>query len=1226
MIAQLRAQLSTIVLFAVIGLVVGALPLIIRLWRRWREERAARPPSASTSLARRDGNKRPDGLRADQLLKIWRRFLAAQPWRYRASIADYPSVIVFGAAGAGKSLLIDTQVDWAAQQQRFFPSATDDPLLQIYLGGKVTVQEVSPALLGDDSPSARRALSRLWRAWSGRRAPNVVVVLDGEQLGRVSSAELRRQAQLVRGKLHLLQEIHRRPARVSVCLTHMDAVEGFAELQRVCKRHQLSSALELARFAGEGEAAPLFAPHEPHLPLALTSLPSAGYCRLVELFADAGQAGAALASFLVPLTEPSPLSAPPALDRLFLFAPDPELQVDRVFAAALAPQPTARRRIHLVRCAAAASGLALWVGGAHWHHARKLARAEAAVAELAQRAAPPTSQSPRSQFPTSQFPTSQLPSPWPSTSQSSSLSPSETPSDGAPIDLPGALDRADRALADVRSAERWWPLLRWSARPQKHALAQSLVESVRAAYLVPALEQCQGECREVGLYGLGVLYAAPDDALGRLVGDHLRHFAANLGVPESAVASYLRWTERPWRQTPSLALLARLLSGGDLAGSEKPWRDFLDELEAAYDSADVTGRLADLQSRAQALAATLERSRTFVHVPALERLLADAAPPEVASLVRAPRRQETLAWLTRNAGPVEGLLAMVQKGDPSAAQLGQMTAAAFVAHVDALLRDGGSERYVIELGRRYAFARPRWLELVARASVRAYVQKPGYPFLPRAGAGGEPAADLVPDLYRRVVVEGSIKPALDEFGKRLGASPLPASDRSALAAYVLDQMSLYAQRYRDALLSVETFHLDVRTSAELHGAIAEMTQPSGGLQRWLRRIAEDADLGALETPYLRPLGDAVAPLAPLVRLVKPGRDAGPGPLGRYVALVGKLARELAGVERDPNATGGVALAALGTPPLPGASAPPAEESEGLARVLSPVGRVSAAMLLEPEQSYLAQVKVWLDEVGLSGELRRPFVEPFDRVLDFGVPEIEAALAAQWNRQWNAVSPMFAKYPFRRGARRDVAPEELDALRFGGPFWTSFRAMLAPFCVARGTTWSARAPLVRPVRLPSGMLARVNLVARLARIFWDKEGKRAPLELSVTALPLPKDLGADGYVTMSFLRAGGASVFGFNQRPMSRTFAPAWWSSEGASMGVSFGDGAFKAAPDRSIDVAESSWSFYRLLERARSSDEVVAWVIPDGFRHRAVTLRFVVHGDPVALRPWTLFNNSRGEP
>src|SRR5438094_3888390 len=108
MIAQLRAQLSTIVLVAVAALIFGALPLIIRLWRRWREERAARP----APLVKRSDVKRADGLRPRQLVDIWRRFLAAQPWRYRASIADYPQVIVLGAAGAGKSLLIDTQVDW----------------------------------------------------------------------------------------------------------------------------------------------------------------------------------------------------------------------------------------------------------------------------------------------------------------------------------------------------------------------------------------------------------------------------------------------------------------------------------------------------------------------------------------------------------------------------------------------------------------------------------------------------------------------------------------------------------------------------------------------------------------------------------------------------------------------------------------------------------------------------------------------------------------------------------------------------------------------------------------------------------------------------------------------------------------------------------------------------------------------------------------------------------
>src|SRR5262249_40944802 len=156
--------------------------------------------------------------------------------------------------------------------------------------------------------------------------------------------------------------------------------------------------------------------------------------------------------------------------------------------------------------------------------------------------------------------------------------------------------------------------------------------------------------------------------------------------------------------------------------------------------------------------------------------------------------------------------------------------------------------------------------------------------------------DAPPEAYRRITVEGTVRPALDEFAKRLTGSPLPAADKSALAAYVLDQMSLYAQRYREALLSTQLWHLQVRPATELRGAVAEMIQPGGGLMRWLNRLADDADLGKLDSAYLRPLGDAVAPLQPLVRLVKPGKDAGPGELGKYVALITKLSRELMGVE------------------------------------------------------------------------------------------------------------------------------------------------------------------------------------------------------------------------------------------------------------------------------------------------------------------------------------------
>jgi type VI secretion system protein ImpL len=146
-----------------------ALAAIVYAVYHWLRRRGPR----TTALARRESTLHPDAL-----LHLWRRFVRAQPWRHRASIAEYPTVVVLGGAGAGKSKLIDEQVDWQAQKKRFFPSVTDDPLLQIYIGGRVIVQELSAALLADDSSEARRALKRLWRASAGRRPPGVLVVVD----------------------------------------------------------------------------------------------------------------------------------------------------------------------------------------------------------------------------------------------------------------------------------------------------------------------------------------------------------------------------------------------------------------------------------------------------------------------------------------------------------------------------------------------------------------------------------------------------------------------------------------------------------------------------------------------------------------------------------------------------------------------------------------------------------------------------------------------------------------------------------------------------------------------------------------------------------------------------------------------------------------------------------------------------------------------------------------
>jgi type VI secretion system protein ImpL len=1171
-----QTALSPLV-YAVSALVLAALAGLGFFLFRWWQSRARIQPAA----------RRRSQLAPDHLVQIWRRFLGGLPWRHRGSISEYPTVLVLGPAGAGKSQLIDAQVDWQAQKKRFFPSVTSDPLLQIYVGSRVIVQELSAALLADDSAEARRALKRLWRASAKTRAPGVLVVLDAIALGNAAPEELRRQAQLLRGKIDLLQELHGRPARVSVCLSHMDGFGGFAELAAVCARGQLPLAVDLRPLARrDGGDVRLLGAREDYLGLALTASSSESFSRVVELMWSSGGIGATLPAFLAPLVEKSRLGTPPELDRLFFFAPG--VEIDRAF---LAPVPSARAalplRRHVIRLGIAGGVATLLLGAAHLNHARKLDEADVAVARYAELAAQPAAAAASSSAP----------------------------------ELRARLERADAALTALHGAQNWWPLLKLSGRAHKQKLATQLTTATRVAYLLPLLQRGSLESRELALYALGLVYAARDNALGEWIAPRAAHWATNLAVPETAVSAYVRWSERAWPEPVTVAFVAE---DNDPTLSLKPWSELLVELQGVYESQDLGPDPKGLQAKAAALAEALDRSRKFSEVPRLLSLLPTLAPLDLNALLRAPRRDEALSWVESNRGTLEALLAMVTQYDLSPALLGRMMVGAFIGHVNKVLASGTSDVFTLKLERPYSFSQKRWAEMTARAAIQIYVRQPGYPFLPREASPAAPDVATPPaaaDVYHRVVVDGTVRPALDELGKKLPASALPAADKATLLAYVLEQANAYAQRYREALFAAyQPFHLTARTAADLPLAVTQLIQPNGGFMRWLRAIADDADLGNLDSLYLRPLADAVAPLSPIVRLVKPGKDAGPGELGKYIAMVTRLSRDLAGTER---AAGPFASAGLLPPPSPGAlvASDVTSGGDGLVRLLSPVGRVAMTMMLQPDTSYLAQANQWLAEVGISDDLKEPFLEPFNRVLDFGVPELEGALKQQWTRTWAQVAPLFGKYPFHRRATREVEPNELEVLKEGGgAFWQTFRE-IAPFCMQRGESWSARAPLPRPLNLPAGMLGRVNLIARLARTYFDKDGKRAPLMLTVTPLPLPKELDRSGYVTMSFLRAGGASVFGFNQQPTARAFLPSWWGGDGASIGIMFGDPDLKGTPDREIDAAASPWSLYRLIEKASVVGDTVVWTLPgDGNRRRTVPVRFVLRGDAIALHPWTLFS------
>ena len=146
------------------------------------------------------------------LLTIWKEFLLQIPKEFRRSIMMYEPFVVLGESGVGKSSLIDACTDWQGQARQFYPSYTTNPLLQIYLGSQVVVQEIPSALLNDSSKPVLSALRRLWKPLFRKKEPTVVVALDASSFQTDTIESLKRHAQMIRGKINIISRLRRKPA------------------------------------------------------------------------------------------------------------------------------------------------------------------------------------------------------------------------------------------------------------------------------------------------------------------------------------------------------------------------------------------------------------------------------------------------------------------------------------------------------------------------------------------------------------------------------------------------------------------------------------------------------------------------------------------------------------------------------------------------------------------------------------------------------------------------------------------------------------------------------------------------------------------------------------------------------------------------------------------------------------------------------------------------------
>jgi type VI secretion system protein ImpL len=1149
---------STLLIAIGVGLLLLTAIVLLILWRR-RRSRGAAP--AGPSLSRR-------------LESVWQPFYRSLPRHAR----HFSTVVVVGEAGAGKSRLIDTHVDWRGQSHQFLPGAAQSELLQLYLGPDVIVHELSASLLRDTSAGARRALGKLWRRL-GRGPAIVVVVLNAHDLAAPRPDALRSLAQLVRGKLRLIAA--RRPVELRVCLTHLDQVVGYQEVAHVLGSHTRGLAIDQA--SADTVAAQL----EARLTRALVRQRHDEFRRMVGFCQSFPARFAALAPFLRSLAGDEPFAPRYRLDSLCLSAAGRDGQIGQPFAvsrAAVIHGLRVSRRRHAAASLALGGALAAAALSVGLWHAEHVTQAERAVDALVAHA------------------------------QGGSTDERTGGSAGQLASEPtGEIDAAEQAAASeidrLHRSEHLW--LDRSFVPRKQRLRQRFLDTVRQSYIFPRIRA--GASRVELLYAVALLYAARDTELGALVNEHAPRFAERMNVPVHVVADYVGLSEQPW--TGRIDLPAPGASPAALEAAD--WRPYLEQL------AGVLGQERMAPAELEALLA-----RTPIVSDGDElRLLAATAdllgrdPALRARLAAVLAPQRDSAWVREHHADLAAVTEMVRRAHLRVPAVAGWPLARLVRELQALALPAGPHlQYSFEIeGQSFAIDAGAWASLLARsrsglmldAFLTDVSAKPREPFLPAdLGLPDEGAVAEVPSqgpsavirgAYTRAAFDAYVAPVLSAFDQ-VDSVPLPLgpADRARLESMVHQSASAYARSYGRELESYyRSFRFEVTTPAALAPALGALIQPSSPLVAFLRTVAaQAAPAGMGEGAAFAPMRQSVAPFAPVSALVAEDDKGNLPHIEPYQKILATL--------------------------LPVAAAPapaPAPEAADAGLPLSALGTLALQAMDAPDKDQREAVRLWLLEVGVYEDWQQqPFLAPVQRVYRLGTANIEAEAERAWRKQVRPlVRDMLDQVPFRRDSRTSVPAAELELVlraqgKEPGTFWVAFQQYLGSVTTRdRKGRWHMRGHL----GAPDGMLSLVDALGRLSDTLWDADGNRVPITLELTPRPLPRK-SVNGHVaTLGYLDTGSTSAHAFNQRPEARSFTFPWWDQTSASVGVMLSepDGDSQAY---SIDVAEPDWSLYRLFQQGRMSEDLeLSWRIPIS-GDDSIRVRFVLDRDP-----WSLFRVPR---
>lgn len=1178
--------LVTVLSFLLIGL------LVWWLWKRY---------SKLVKAWWLDFTRKPE-IDPNALILIWQEFWHSLPRTLRSNARKYPVYVVMGDHGSGKTTLIKQRKFIEAQPYRGHGSSERDPLMQVFLSNDAIIIELSARFLYATTPDYSDALITFWRELPVN-ARMVLVANIKSLLTDVEDNQARVFDALV-GKLALLSELNEVRISFAFVLTHMDSLQGYTAFQRYAARVSLDVQVRL----DPAEPVPQFSHglsyYKEYLEHVLVNSSAQDFLDIVSLFNQSSSVLQQAYELLNTACRHYEFESV-ALDRVCLQSSE----VDAHEAGQRGSDPFWYQTTGITRRDIYSS-----------RHIRRAAVIAGLIVPL------------------------QVSSYW-----------FEKQNIDQVVDMLNAMP----SIKKYEYAHTVHPQIqrlgaRLLPKPKIHRLPEvtlgmfvydffddmdrklmpAIMRSIRSNYILPRLSQVQNEenTYQKIIRILALLHANDDNAMGVYFQDP--NVQDGLAIPYEIIDDYLLFNTNP--EDPQLQKLkdidyvnyeGNLGYGQILHSSESPWRRFADNLNSAMQQPYLTpGILDGLQKTARNV---FEISRRILHVPNLDA-----------------QRE----WL-ENHGYISLRTRLEWQKYPTQAQLespalheaaklvmdGSIANPAVPANIydllveiqkinDAFKKSIESNKIGIVTARfserGYQFDTDLWLQLIYRSTIHAILQtfsarnpsRDGWGFFdPSIRVSKRPlgiSTDSSGSLANKAQIdtrlthtafEVNVKPSLNLLPAMLESLNTNPADRERIESIVIDNANSYASNYANAYWSaLKAMNVHISSRDQLLMYLREVHQSGSAFTQNMLRVKENVSMELPSGLYFQPMRDRLLDFGFLEALMQ--GQAGIFPqLQRYFAILAGLSDKL-NVQSEPT---------------PEKSEKTLINTNGLLRLMSPMGRQAFEMFQGVDGNPIAMTRAWLQEMMIPEVLAPVFMEPVLKTRDYGLIDINSAIAGSWEKIWTIhIQPMLGLFPFDRSRPDvDVSPDQLIAQIHPatGSFWQALRSTFGFVLLVNENQWMFQPGLSDSLQFPDSMLSRINAVAALTATLWNKnlQPESGKLWAQPGFLPPLPDVEKDPespVAQLLFLRCGSSSVLGFNQQSQWQEIGIDWWQKGAATVGLEFQESGQQNKQYGSVDIDRQNWPLLRLLSRAnktRGLEYTWSIVLPrHPERSYPVTIRF----------------------